>query len=180
MIKIGILIGSLSQKSYSRKIAQFIVNSFPNITFIELNYRQLSLYDPDLEVNNCPINWQAFRLAIRKFNALLFVTPEYNYSIPGGLKNALDILSGSDTRDLLMDKPTMIITDSSGNRGGLIANLQLQQVLRMLGMRVFNNEVTFSNVQELFNDRDELIDQSSRDFLITNVTQFYDFIKRTE
>lgn len=177
MMKIGILIGSLSQKSYSRKIAQFIVNSFPNIAFMELNYRQLSLYDPDLEVTNCPINWQAFRLAIRKFNALLFVTPEYNYSIPGGLKNALDILSGADTEDLLIDKPTMIITDSSGNRGGLIANLQLQQVLRMLGMRVFNNEVTLSNVQELFNDQDELIDQSSRDFLIANVTEFYDFIK---
>lgn len=110
---------------------------------------------------------------------MLFVTPEYNYSIPGGLKNALDILSGADTEDLLIDKPTMIITDSSGNRGGLIANLQLQQVLRMLGMRVFNNEVTLSNVQELFNDQDELIDQSSRDFLIANVTQFYDFIKHT-
>lgn len=179
MIKIGILIGSLSQKAYSRKIAQFIVNSFPNITFMELNYRQLSLYDPDLEVNNCPISWQAFRLAIQKVNALLFVTPEYNYSIPGGLKNALDILSGADIEDLLNDKPAMIITDSSGNRGGLIANLQLQQVLRMFGMRVFNNEVTLSNVQELFNEQDELIDRDSRDFLITNITQFYDFIGHT-
>lgn len=179
MIKIGILIGSLSQKAYSRKIAQFIVNSFPNITFMELNYRQLSLYDPDLEVNNCPISWQAFRLAIQKVNALLFVTPEYNYSIPGGLKNALDILSGADIEDLLNDKPAMIITDSSGNRGGLIANLQLQQVLRMFGMRVFNNEVTFSNVQELFNEQDELIDRDSRDFLIANITQFYDFIGHT-
>lgn len=179
MIKIGILIGSLSQKAYSRKIAQFIVNSFPNITFMELNYRQLSLYDPDLEVNNCPISWQAFRLAIQKVNALLFVTPEYNYSIPGGLKNALDILSGADIEDLLNDKPAMIITDSSGNRGGLIANLQLQQVLRMFGMRVFNNEVTLSNVQELFNEQDELIDRDSRDFLIANITQFYDFIGHT-
>lgn len=179
MIKIGILIGSLSQKAYSRKIAQFIVNSFPNITFMELNYRQLSLYDPDLEVNNCPISWQAFRLAIQKVNALLFVTPEYNYSIPGGLKNALDILSGADIEDLLNDKPAMIITDSSGNRGGLIANLQLQQVLRMFGMQVFNNEVTFSNVQELFNEQDELIDRDSRDFLIANITQFYDFIGHT-
>lgn len=179
MIKIGILIGSLSQKAYSRKIAQFIVNSFPNITFMELNYRQLSLYDPDLEVDNCPISWQAFRLAIQKVNALLFVTPEYNYSIPGGLKNALDILSGADIEDLLNDKPAMIITDSSGNRGGLIANLQLQQVLRMFGMRVFNNEVTLSNVQELFNEQDELIDRDSRDFLIANITQFYDFIGHT-
>ena len=114
----------------------------------------LPFYNPDFEHQNTPIEWNAFRKAVDSVDALLIVTQEYNYSLPGGLKNALDILSVPSPNQHLVGKPVLVITDSAGEKGGIIANAHLHQVLRYLGMKVMNCTIAISNVQSVFNNGD--------------------------
>ncbi|WP_076459870.1 GNAT family N-acetyltransferase [Limosilactobacillus caccae] len=150
MTRVGVLIGSLSKDSYSRKVANYFTSLPSNLKFIDLNYAILPFYNPDLEHENTPIEWQAFRKAVDSVDALLIVTQEYNYSIPGGLKNALDVLSVPSPNQHLMGKPVLAITDSAGEKGGIIANAHLHQVLRYLGMKVMNCTIAIGNVQSVF------------------------------
>lgn len=150
MTTVGVLIGSLSKDSYSRKVANYFTSLPSNLTFIDLNYSILPFYNPDFEHENTPVEWQAFRKAVDSVDALLIVTQEYNYSIPGGLKNALDVLSVPSPNQHLLGKPVLAMTDSAGEKGGLIANAHLHQVLRYLGMKVMNCTIAIGNVQSVF------------------------------
>ncbi|WP_267201087.1 GNAT family N-acetyltransferase [Limosilactobacillus kribbianus] len=152
MTSVGVLIGSLSKDSYSRKVANYFTSLPSNLTFVELNYSILPLYNPDFERTNTPMEWQAFRKAVDSVDALMIVTQEYNYSIPGGLKNALDVLSVPSPNQHLMGKPVLAMTDSAGEKGGIIANAHLHQILRYLGMRVMNCTIAIGNVQSVFKD----------------------------
>lgn len=151
MTTVGVLIGSLSADSYSRRVANYFVSLPSNLTFIELKYSILPFYNPDLE-RQPPAEWQAFRQAVDQVDALLIVTQEYNYSIPGGLKNALDVLSVPTPHDHLAGKPVLAITDSAGEKGGIIANSHLHQILRYLRMKVMNCTIAIGNVQSVFKD----------------------------
>ncbi|MBD5091034.1 MAG: NADPH-dependent FMN reductase [Lactobacillus sp.] len=174
MVRIGVLIGSLSARSYSRKIAEYFTSLPSNLQFVELKYSMLPFYNPDFEHQNTPIEWNAFRKAVDSVDALLIVTPEYNYSLPGGLKNALDILSIPSPNQHLIEKPVLVITDSAGEKGGIIANAHLNQVLRYLGMKVMNCTIAISNVQSVFkngNNHDSKLAKRLRDD-IKNFEQF--------
>ncbi|WP_054762596.1 NADPH-dependent FMN reductase [Secundilactobacillus collinoides] len=85
MLNIGVLVGSLSSRSYSQKIANWLMSNQTSVHFFQINYEILPLYNPDLEDNSI-LEWQVFRSVIDKMDALIFVTQEYNFSIPGGLK----------------------------------------------------------------------------------------------
>ena len=150
MVKVGVLIGSLSVNSYSRKIAEYFTSLPSNLQFVELKYSMLPFYNPDFEHQNTPIEWNAFRKAVDSVDALLIVTQE----LPGGLKNALDILSVPSPNQHLVGKPVLVITDSAGEKGGIIANAHLHQVLRYLGMKVMNCTIAISNVQSVFKNGD--------------------------
>ncbi|MBB1079412.1 GNAT family N-acetyltransferase [Limosilactobacillus sp. STM2_1] len=179
MAKVGVLIGSLSKNSYSRKVADYFTNLPSNLEFVELNYTILPFYNPDLEKNNPPIEWQAFRKATDSVDALLIVTQEYNYSIPGGLKNALDVLSVPSPNQHLMGKPVLAITDSAGEKGGIIANAHIHQVLRYLGMRVMNCTIAIGNVQSVFKNG-ENHDANLAKRLIQDVKDFESFINESQ
>src|SRR5437867_9450474 len=87
-----ILVGSLRKESYTRRIARVLVQVAPpalTLRFVEIG--SLEFYNQDLETATPPANWVAFRDAIRPAHAVLFVTPEYNRSVPGVLKNAIDV-----------------------------------------------------------------------------------------
>lgn len=158
MVNIGVLVGSLSKKSYSQKIANYLMGKNVSAKLIQVNYDILPLYNPDLE-KKPPLEWQVFREVVNKMNALLFVTQEYNFSIPGGLKNAIDVLSVPSPEPHIYKKPALVITDSSGERGGANANAHIQSLLRYTGMDVMNAFVTVGNVQQIFDKNDRLIDQ---------------------
>lgn len=168
---IGILVGSLSQKSYSLKIANYLRAKTNSAQLYQLNYGMLPLYNPDLE-QNPPLEWRVFREIVDKMAALVIVTPEYNFSIPGGLKNAIDVLSVPSPLPHIYRKPALVITDSSGARGGANANAHIQQLLRYTGMDVANNFITVGNVQKIFNDQDKLIDQVTATLLTNSLEQF--------
>ncbi|MBD5805829.1 GNAT family N-acetyltransferase [Limosilactobacillus walteri] len=178
MVKVGVLIGSLSKNSYSRKVANYFTKLPSDLQFIELNYTILPFYNPDLERENTPLEWQAFRQAADEMDALLVVTQEYNYSLPGGLKNALDVLSVPSPNQHLMGKPVMVITDSAGEKGGLIANAHLHQVLRYLGMKVMNCTIAIGNVQSVFKNG-ENNDQKLAKRLQQDIKDFEYFIRES-
>lgn len=113
MANIGVLVGSLSKYSYSQKLANYLIGQSSKANFIQINYDILPLYNPDLE-KEPPLEWQVFREVVDKMDALLFVIQEYNFSIPGGLKNAIDILSVPSPQPHIYHKPALVITDSSG------------------------------------------------------------------
>jgi len=176
MTNIGILVGSLSEKSYSQKIANYLMKEQLPVKFVQVNYEILPLYNPDLE--HSPIlEWQIFRSVIDQMDALVLVTPEYNFSIPGGLKNALDVLSVPLPPAHIVHKPALVITDSSGERGGANANAHIQQLLRYMGMNVKNDFITIGKVQEVFDNQDRLVDQRVTKELDGAIKSFIDTIE---
>lgn len=179
MTKVGVLIGSLSTNSYSRKVADYFTTLSADLQFVELNYSILPFYNPDFEHVDTPLEWTAFRKAVDSVDALLIVTQEYNYSIPGGLKNALDVLSVPSPHQHLMGKPVMVITDSAGEKGGLIANAHIHQVLRYLGMRVMNCTVAIGNVQAIFKNGVNQ-DQQLANRLQQDIKNFAKFINESQ
>lgn len=164
MANIGVLVGSLSKYSYSQKLANYLIGQSSKANFIQINYDILPLYNSDLE-KEPPLEWQVFREVVDKMDALLFVTQEYNFSIPGGLKNAIDILSVPSPQPHIYHKPALVITDSSGARGGANANAHIQQLLRYTGMDVMNAFVTVGNVQQIFDQHDRLTDHTTAKML---------------
>ncbi|WP_143463615.1 NADPH-dependent FMN reductase [Levilactobacillus enshiensis] len=178
MTNIGILVGSLSQKSYSQKIANYLMKAQLSVKFIQVNYEILPLYNPDLEQNPV-LEWQVFRSVVDHMDALILVTPEYNFSIPGGLKNALDVLSVPLPPANIVHKPALVITDSSGERGGANANAHIQQLLRYMGMNVQNDFITIGRVQAAFDNQDRLVNQQVAKELDAAMSSFVDTIDRT-
>ncbi|MBB1079465.1 NAD(P)H-dependent oxidoreductase [Limosilactobacillus sp. STM2_1] len=178
MINIGVFVGSLSQNSYSQKIASYLMNKNKIAKFFQINYDILPLYNPDLE-KNPPLEWQVIRSVVDKMDALLIVTQEYNFSIPGGLKNAIDVLSVPSPQPHIYQKPALVITDSSGARGGANANAHIQQLLRYIGMNVMNKFVTIGNVQGIFDDNN-LTDKKIAKRLNNLVNEFIQFTETSK
>ncbi|MFC6259561.1 NADPH-dependent FMN reductase [Levilactobacillus fujinensis] len=177
MTNIGILVGSLSEKSYSQKIANYLMKEQLSAKFVQVNYEILPLYNPDLEQSPI-LEWQIFRSVIDHMDALILVTPEYNFSIPGGLKNALDVLSVPLPPAHIVHKPALVITDSSGERGGANANAHIQQLLRYMGMAVRNDFITIGKVQELFDSQDRLINKQVVKELDDAMKSFVDVVEQ--
>ncbi|QLL69164.1 GNAT family N-acetyltransferase [Lactobacillus sp. 3B(2020)] len=166
MVKIGVLVGSLSKRAFSLKLAQYITYKEKNLEMLQLDYSSLPLYDPDIDLTNAPVEWVAFRRAVSKVSGLLIVMPEYNLSIPGGLKNALDVISVPKPDLPAQGKPVLVITDSSGSRGGMLANAHLHQVLQNLGAKVLPSYVTVGNVNSILKENritDDFVDQAIED-----------------
>lgn len=177
MPNIGVFVGSLSNRSYSQKIANYIMNKQLSARFIQINFEILPLYNPDLE-DDTVLEWQVFRSVVDKMDALLFVTQEYNFSIPGGLKNAIDVLSAASPS--IYQKPALVITDSSGVRGGANANAHIQQLLRYMGMDVMNEFLTIGKVDTLFNRSNQINDKQITEELDGVIEKFVRFSKNEQ
>lgn len=132
--KIGVIVGSLRKESFNRKIARVLMNLAPkslNMEIIEIG--NLSLYNQDLD-EIPPESWINFRKQIKSCQGILFVTPEYNRSIPGVLKNAIDIGSRPYGDNSWDGKPGAVISVSPGSIGGFGANHHLRQTLVFLNV----------------------------------------------
>ncbi|NLR08990.1 MULTISPECIES: NADPH-dependent FMN reductase [Lactobacillaceae] len=171
MATIGVLVGSLSRQAYSQKVADYLVKNQTTAKWVQLNYDLLPLYNPDCEEASV-LEWQVFRSVVDQMDALLLITPEYNFSIPGGLKNALDVLSVPIPKSHIANKPVLVVTDSSGDRGGANANAHIQQLLRYMGMNVMNDFITIGHVQTVFNRQGQLIDHEVGDQLTQAMARF--------
>jgi len=133
---IAIVVGSLRKDSVNRKVAQAIcaiANDRLDCSIVEIG--KLALFNQEIEADP-PAEWVAFKQAIAAADGVLFVTPEYNRSIPGALKNAIDVGSRPYGKSAWEKKPAAIVTASPGGIGGFGCNHQLRQACVFLDMPV--------------------------------------------
>lgn len=179
MAKIGILVGSLRKESFSRKIAHNVTNLFPsNCTTELIEIGNLPLYSEEYD-DNPPAEYSDFRSKVQSCDAILFVTPEYNRSIPGVLKNAIDVGSRPYGQSVWAGKPSAIISQSIGGLGGFGSNHHLRQVLTFLDMPALQQpEVYLGNSSALFDEKDQIKNQDTIKYLQSFVDAFLELIER--
>lgn len=156
---------------------------FPENYSVELvKIDHLPFYSQDFDdKNSCPKEVSQFRKQLKEYNAFLFVTPEYNRSIPAILKNAIDIGSCPKEDNCWNGKIAAIISQSPGNLGGFGVNHHLRQVLTCINMPVVQQpEVYLSNSASLFNEEDKFKDVKTVQFLQTFIDEFIKLIQQHE
>lgn len=165
-IKILGIVGSLRQQSYNRfalKAAQELVPDGATLDLIELH--NIPVFDQDNELTP-PASVLEFKRRILAADAILFATPEYNYSLPGGLKNAIDWASRPYHDSAWLGKPAAILGASIGNLGTARAQYHLRQILVTLNMPVVNQpEVMIGNADLRFAPDGRLTDEPTRQFI---------------
>ena len=176
---VAVIVGSLRKESFNRKVANALIAMAPvslKMTIHEIG--QLPLYNQDLETDTPPPAWQAFRDGVRGADAVLFVTPEYNRSVPGVLKNAIDVGSRPREQNVFNGRPGGVISVSTGAIGGFGANHALRQSLVFVNMPAMQQpEAYIGNAAKLFNDQGTLTDESARGFLQKFLQAFAQWIE---
>lgn len=167
-IKIGILTGSLRKGSFCGKTARLIPELMPDtfeIIFVDIE--KLALFNQDFDdEGNTPPEWTDFRRQIESLDGFLFITPEYNRSMPAVLKNALDIASRPYGMNRWDGKPGAIISVTPGKLGGFGAYHALRQVLGFLNVLLLQQpEMYIGGAGDLFNEKGELVQPATRQFL---------------
>jgi len=178
---VAVLVGSLRKDSFTRKLANAVVSlkAAPlDFEFVEIGI--LPLYNQDFETDNPPASWVSFRQQISRCDAALFFTPEYNRSVPGCLKNAVDVGSRPYGKSSWEAKPAGVISVSPGAIGGFGANQHLRQSFVFLNMPAMQEpEAYIGNAASLFDAQGNLTDQSTREFLTKFVQSFAAWIEAT-
>lgn len=181
MTKIAVLVGSLRKDSFSRKIAKNVMDLFPEGFETEIiSIGNLLLYNQDLDDDNDPPHvWTMFREKIKECDAVLFVTPEYNRSVPGVLKNAIDIGSRPKVDSVWNEKPAAVISNSPKNLSGFGANHHLRQSLVFFNMPVVQQpEAYLANVATLLDENGKVNNDETIQFLQSFVNAFVDLIRK--
>ncbi len=163
---VAVIVGSLRRNSFNRKVANALAKLAPASLKLEIvEIGQLPLYNQDQDENPPPA-WTAFRHRIRAADAVLFVTPEHNRSVPAALKNALDIGSRPYGQSVWNGKPGAVVSASPSAIGAFGANHHLRQSLVFLNVPVLQQpEAYLGGVDRLFDAQGELINEDTREFL---------------
>ncbi|HEY0330795.1 MAG TPA: NAD(P)H-dependent oxidoreductase [Rhodopseudomonas sp.] len=163
---VAVVVGSLRKQAYSLRLAHALVKLAPATLKLDVvTLHDLSFYNQDLEATP-PADWVAFRQRIKGADAVLFVTPEYNRSVPGVLKNAIDVGSRPYGQSAFDGKPGGVISNSPGAIGGFGANHHLRQSLTFLNIAVLQQpEAYVGGIADAFDDAGELVKAPLREFL---------------
>ena len=164
--KIAVIVGSLRKESFSRKMANTLIETAPgNLKMEIVEIGALQMYNEDLDLNP-PAEYTEFRNKIKRYDGLLFITPEYNRSVPAVLKNALDVGSRPYGQNVWNGKPGAVMSVSIGGIGGFGANHHLRQTLVVLNIPTMPQpEAYIGNIAELFDDKGRLISESVRGYI---------------
>ena len=156
-----VLVGSLRKESFTLKIANALAKLAPDSVKLNVvTLHDISFFNQDLEATP-PADWLAFREKLQKSNGVLFVTPEYNRSIPGVLKNAIDVGSRPYGKSSFNGKPVGIVSNSPGPLGGVSAAKHLQNILPGISGPILQQpEIYLNGVGDAFDDKGELIKES--------------------
>ncbi len=178
---LAVIVGSLRKASFSRRVAGALADlAPPTLKSSIIEIRDLPLYDQDLDDEGAPpAAWTAFREAVAPVDAALFVTPEYNRSVPGVLKNALDVGSRPYGQSVWSGKPAAVVSVSPGAMGAFGANHHLRQSLVFLDMPTLQQpEAYIGHAASLFADDGTIANAGTRDFLGQIMTRFAAMIER--
>ena len=170
---VAVIVGSLRKESFNRKLAGTLIEVAPpslKLAIVEIG--ALPLYNQDVD-ENPPAAWNAFRERMHRAQGVVFVTPEYNRSVPGLLKNAIDVGSRPYGHSVWSGKPAAVVSGSQGGIGGFGANHHLRQSLVFLDMPVMQQpEAYISGIDKIFDDEGHMTNASTREFL-AKVMQAY-------
>lgn len=177
--KIGLVVGSLRKDSWTGRTAAALSRVAPaGLSFDRIGIGDLPLYNPDFD-EAPPAEWARFRDAVRPLDGILFVTPEYNRSVPGGLKNALDVGSRPYGASVWDGKPAAVVSASPGLIGGFGANHHLRQTLAYLNMQVLAQpEMYLSSVADRIGEDGIATSDEARAFLEKFMTAFASWVAR--
>jgi chromate reductase len=174
---VSVIVGSVRKESLNRKMADALATLAPpslKLGIVEIG--RLPLYNPDLDIAP-PSEWVAFRDEIKAADAVLFVTPEHNRSVPAALKNAIDIGSRPYGASVWNGKPGAVISVSPSTIGGFGANHHLRQSLVFLNVPAMPQpEAYIGHADKLFNDAGDLVNESAEQFLRTFVQAFASWV----
>lgn len=178
--KVAIVLGSLRKESYSRKLGKAFIGLAPHnlsLDFIEIG--DLPLYNEDLETAAPPATWTDFRNKLKKVDAVIFITPEYNRSIPAVIKNAIDVGSRPYGQGIWNGKPAAVISISQGAIGGFGANQQLRQALVFNDMPTMQQpEAYLGHIQNLVTEEGKPANDDAAKFFSTILESFDKWVKK--
>lgn len=178
-VKVGYFVGSLAKASINRKLAKALVRLAPaEMKMTEIGFADLPLYSYDYDADFPPVA-RAFKSALAASEAVLFVTPEYNRSIPGGLKNAIDWASRPWGQNSFARKPTAIIGTSPGAIGTAVAQQNLRSVMAFCNSPLMNSIEAYIQFKPgLITDDGDVTNEGTAEFLRNYMVEFYGFIER--
>jgi chromate reductase, NAD(P)H dehydrogenase (quinone) len=176
---IVVIVGSLRKESFTLKVANALTKLAPDTLKLDVvTLHGLSFFNQDLEATP-PADWLAFREKLQSSNGVLFVTPEYNRSIPGVLKNAIDVGSRPAGKSSFLGKPIGIISNSPGPLGGVSAAKHLQNILPGISGPILGQpEIYLNGVGDAFDEKGNLIKESLEKVLQLYLGAFAAFIER--
>lgn len=177
--KVGYFVGSLSSTSINRMLANALVRlAPPGLSLTEIPIKDLPLYSADHDADYPPVA-RALKQAIADVDAVLFVTPEYNRSIPGGLKNAIDWASRPWGKNSFTRKPSGVIGASPGAIGTAVAQQSLRGVLCFCNSPLMNTVEAYIQFRPgLITPDGEVTDVATAEFLRNYMAEFHSFVER--
>jgi chromate reductase len=173
------IVGSLRKESFSLKVANALAKLAPATLKLDVTtLHGISFFNQDLEAAP-PADWVAFREKLQKSNGVLFVTPEYNRSISGVLKNAIDVGSRPYGKSSFLGKPTGIISNSPGALGGVSAAKHLQNILPGISGSIMGQpEIYLSGIGAAFDDKGQLTSEPVQKVLQQYLDAFAAFVEK--
>jgi chromate reductase, NAD(P)H dehydrogenase (quinone) len=174
-----VIVGSLRKDGFTLKIANALAKLAPDTLNLDVvTLGGISFFNQDLEAAP-PADWLAFREKLQKSDGVLFVTPEYNRSIPGVLKNAIDVASRPYGKSSFLGKPTGIISNSPGPLGGVSAAKHLQNILPGISGPILGQpEIHLNGVGDAFDDKGHLVKESMQKVLQQYIDAFAAFVEK--
>ncbi|SPM28724.1 NAD(P)H-dependent FMN reductase, partial [Mycobacterium terramassiliense] len=171
--RVGYIVGSLSQKSINRILSKALIRlAPPELEFAEVPIKDLPLYNHDYDADYPP-EGRALKDAIAAVDAVLFVTPEYNRSIPGALKNAIDWASRPWGDNSFTHKPSAVIGASPGKIGTAVAQQSLRSVLGFCNSPQMNSPEAYIQYHpDVFTEDGEVLDENTARFLRNYMAEF--------
>ena len=178
--KIGIIAGSLRKESYSKKIAKNVLSMAPEgFEFSIISIDDLPVYNQDFDDEEIE-SYNSFRSTVNGVDGIIFITPEYNRSVPSALKNAIDVGSRPYGQSVWNNKPAAIFSLSIGTISGFGANHHLRQSLAFLNMPTMQQpEVYLANIGEALDENGNIVNEQVRSFLQQAVDAYTAWFKRT-
>lgn len=173
-----VIVGSLRKESYTLKIANALAKLAPSTLKLDvITLHGISFYDQDIE-GTPPSDWLAFREKIQKSDGVLFVTPEYNRSIPGVLKNAIDVASRPPGKSSFLGKPIGLVGNAPGQLGGIAAIKHLQNILPSISGPILGQpEIYLNGIGDAFDEKGNLTKEPVQKLLQQYIDAYAAFVE---
>ena len=164
---VAVIVGSLRAGATTGKVARALIANAPETLALSVvPIGDLPLYNQDLETGTPPAPWARFRDSLADADAILFVTPEFNRSVPAALKNAIEVASRPYGKSVLDHLPGAVVSASPGLLGGALAAMHLRQILTNSAVKTMQQpEVYLSGADKLFDENDVIVNDGTRKFL---------------